>query len=700
MKKIIKMLMCISLLISLLGNAVLVSSVGGMSGGSYTPIPRPEGGSPSVVPTPEGGSSSDESDDEMPTKYEAIVDTNYITVDNETFEAEVNIKLHENTIFSPVRLLAEALSAVAEWNLDTRELTFTIGDKDVVAGYEDGTCVLIEGWTYVNLEYIFNEFLADNYTITADETKIVAQIIREILPQTITVADFGEKTYGVDTEFNLVVTKDSTSNLENFTYASSDEAVATVDADGKVTIVGAGEAEISVTEAGDEDYATTTVKKTLVVAKKTLTVQGVDLDEKTAVLDGIVEGDEVVADLSAVSISKNDDNTTVTVTGLALSGADADNYVLTDAPVTTEYDFAKIITVTATEPTNGTVTGTGDYIIGTDVTVTATPNSGYNFSGWYTLQEKVVEDAEPEAEPEYEEVELSKTAEYTFTAEEDIELIAKFTKRSGGGSLGGGVSSYTVKFDTDGGSDVTAQTVSYNKTATEPTAPTKDGFTFDGWYTNEEFTTKYDFTSKVTKSFTLYAKWIENKVEEPTDDTSAPTENPFADVDTGDWFYDAVMFVFENGIASGMTSTEYAPDVKVTRAQFVTMLCNAYGIEPRTGDNFDDAGDTWYTGYLAAVKQLGISTGIGDNKFAPEAEITREQMVTMLYNYLKSIGEVGEVASETTFADNDSISAWAKEAVAFANENGYVSGKGENMFDPHGTATRAELAQIFYNILG
>ncbi len=279
----------------------------------------------------------------------------------------------------------------------------------------------------------------------------------------------------------------------------------------------------------------------------------------------------------------------------------------------------------------------------------------------------------------------------------DIDTPGKITVKntSGGGSGGGGVSSYTVKFETDGGSTIKSQSISKNKTVTEPTAPTKDGYTFDGWYTDEELTNKYDFTTKVTKSFTLYAKWIENIIE-----TSEPDEkhSPFKDINIDDWFYNAVMFAYENNITSGISETEFAPQGKVTRGQFITMLCRAYGIPEMTGDNFGDCGDTWHTGYLAAAKQLGISNGVGDNKFAPEKEITREEMVTLIYNYLKSIGETSEIVNATSFTDDDMISEWAKSAVAFASSNGIAAGKDNNMFDPQGTATRAELAQIFFNI--
>lgn len=173
----------------------------------------------------------------------------------------------------------------------------------------------------------------------------------------------------------------------------------------------------------------------------------------------------------------------------------------------------------------------------------------------------------------------------------------------------------------------------------------------------------------------------------------------FSDVKETDWYYEAVKFAVEKGITNGVSDTEYAPNDCVTRGQFITMLCRAYGIKEMSGDNFSDCGNTWYTGYLAAAKQLGISNGVGDNKFAPKKEISREEMVTLIYNYMKFAGDVVEEANGTSFADQNEISSWAKPGVAFASSKGYVNGKGNNFFDPAGNATRAELAQIFYNIL-
>ncbi|NLG52990.1 MAG: S-layer homology domain-containing protein, partial [Clostridiales bacterium] len=129
----------------------------------------------------------------------------------------------------------------------------------------------------------------------------------------------------------------------------------------------------------------------------------------------------------------------------------------------------------------------------------------------------------------------------------------------------------------------------------------------------------------------------------------------------------------------------------------------AYGIAPDENpqDNFADAGSTWYTGYLAAAKRLQISAGVGGNMFAPEKEITRQEMLTLLYNALKAIyrlprGSSGKSLSD--FSDADDIAPWAKEAMEQLVETGIVSGSG-NRLSPKELTTRAQVAQILYRLL-
>ena len=133
------------------------------------------------------------------------------------------------------------------------------------------------------------------------------------------------------------------------------------------------------------------------------------------------------------------------------------------------------------------------------------------------------------------------------------------------------------------------------------------------------------------------------------------------------------------------------------------MLLKAYGIEPIAAptDNFADAGSTYYTGYLAAAKAEGISSGVGDNNFAPEKSITRQEMFTLLYNALKAIdqlppGDSGKTL--TDFSDANRVADWATEAMTALVKSDTVSGS-DGKLDPTGGSTRAQMAQVLYNLL-
>jgi len=133
------------------------------------------------------------------------------------------------------------------------------------------------------------------------------------------------------------------------------------------------------------------------------------------------------------------------------------------------------------------------------------------------------------------------------------------------------------------------------------------------------------------------------------------------------------------------------------------MMMRAYGIAPDANpkDNFSDAGNTYYTGYLAAAKRLGISGGVGNNMFAPGREITRQEMFTLLYNALKAIGRLprGNAGKPlSTFSDADEIASWTKDAINLLVETGTISGSGGKL-SPANTTTRAEIAQVLYNLL-
>ncbi len=177
----------------------------------------------------------------------------------------------------------------------------------------------------------------------------------------------------------------------------------------------------------------------------------------------------------------------------------------------------------------------------------------------------------------------------------------------------------------------------------------------------------------------------------------------FADVKESDWYAKAVTYLSARQITSGTDRSLFSPDATLTRGQFITLLMRAYVIAPDANPtaNFADAGNAYYTGYLAAAKRLGISSGVGDNKFAPRQAITRQEMFTLLYNTLNSIRRLPEGNSGKTlsdFTDGGSIPAYAQEAMAYLVKTGTVSASGGKL-DPAATSTRAQLAQLLYNLL-
>ena len=279
-------------------------------------------------------------------------------------------------------------------------------------------------------------------------------------------------------------------------------------------------------------------------------------------------------------------------------------------------------------------------------------------------------------------VELGHFSEYLIYTEPAVLYV---------GNGGGVVSNYTVKFETNGGSTVKAITVNKNALAAEPAAPTKDGFKFDGWYTDKNLTTAYDFKTKVTKSFTLYAKWTE--IEKEPEVVEPDTTITFTDVKENDWFFESVKKAYESGLMKGMTDTEFAPTLSVTRAMFVTVLYRLAG-EPVVNFalGFDDVkSEEWYTEAIRWAASENIVLGVTDTEFGVNNEITREQMVTILYRYKKATAD----SSMPNFKDADNISSYAVDAVNWAVANGVMKGNADNTFAPKNNATRAETAAVF-----
>ncbi|MDR0813007.1 MAG: S-layer homology domain-containing protein [Oscillospiraceae bacterium] len=258
-------------------------------------------------------------------------------------------------------------------------------------------------------------------------------------------------------------------------------------------------------------------------------------------------------------------------------------------------------------------------------------------------------------------------------------------------AIGSGTQLYTVTFDANGGSAVSSQSIAANAQAVQPTYPTKDGFKFAGWYTDAALTQAYDFTTAVTSSFTLYAKWTPG------------AQFPFTDVTTADWFYDNVFYVWKNGMISGTSATTFSPNDPMTRAMLVTVLWRQSNSPAASGGSVftDVPDDAYYAAALTWAAQNNIVHGIGDGLFSPNTPIKREELTAILYRYAKEYlaVDVTQNVGTLTFADTDEISGYALDAAKWCFGNGIISGKPGNIFDPQGSATRAEIVTMIHKFI-
>ena len=187
---------------------------------------------------------------------------------------------------------------------------------------------------------------------------------------------------------------------------------------------------------------------------------------------------------------------------------------------------------------------------------------------------------------------------------------------------------------------------------------------------------------------TVKATFVET--EEP-----APAE-PFPDVDENDWFYDEVVYVYENGLMNGVENNQFAPNTATNRAMLATILYRLAGEPAVSGDlPFTDVeSGTWYTDAVLWAAQNGIVNGLGENTFAPMNTLTREQLVTMLYRYAEAEGyDVSAAADLSGYPDADKVQTYAQEAMTWAVAEGIVEGMDGNL-NPAGNATRAQIATI------
>lgn len=177
----------------------------------------------------------------------------------------------------------------------------------------------------------------------------------------------------------------------------------------------------------------------------------------------------------------------------------------------------------------------------------------------------------------------------------------------------------------------------------------------------------------------------------PTPTPSRPVTPSFKDVASSAWYAAAVSYVTSNGIMNGISATSFSPDTNLTRAMLAQLLYNKEGKPAASGGGFSDvSSDAWFSGAVGWAASQGIVSGYGNGSFGPDDNITREQLVVMLWRYA---GKPAGTGNLNGFADSSDISPYAVEAMKWAVGAGAVNGI-NGLLVPSGTATRAQVAQI------
>ena len=238
---------------------------------------------------------------------------------------------------------------------------------------------------------------------------------------------------------------------------------------------------------------------------------------------------------------------------------------------------------------------------------------------------------------------------------------------------------YTVTYESNGGSTVPSQTVKYNETANKPADPTKSGYTFAGWYTEEKLTNKYDFATPVTGNITLYAKWTRNYTPRPYTPPTVVIPDDALGLNTTDHF--AYIIGYGNG--------KVRPQNNITRAEVATIFFRLLTDDVRdenltkTNRYSDVAATSWYNTAVSTLRSMGIITGYPDGTFGPQRDITRAATMTLVNRVLNRQPETEDdlLPNMTVWTGNANPKAWYYLAVQEATNSHYYKFKTNSKYE-------------------
>ena len=417
-----------------------------------------------------------------------------------------------------------------------------------------------------------------------------------------------------------------------------------------------------------------------------------------------------------------------------------------DAPASTEY------TITVKTDGNGTASAShAKAVVGTEITLTATPNTGYHFKEWQVMSggvtikddkflmpndnvevKAIFEKDAPPAPTEFivtfdgnggtpsvgsMTTTNQKLSSLPSASRSKHSFDGWYTEKSGGtkittdtvfsanttvyahwtytGGYNPPVTYCTLRFETGGGRDITSVRRTYNACIDlTKYVPTWRGYTFIGWYSDRSLTNKVSEVY-LTRDLTVYAGWR-------VDENPSTGENPFTDVPEKDWFFDDVLFVYDYGLMVGTGKTLFSPHETVTRGMMATILWRMEGSPiPKGKNRFTDveAGKR-YADAITWTAENGIFADYDKDRFKPDDPITREQLAAIFYRYADYKGyDLTVKGNLDKFKDADKITDYAKTAMQWAVGSDLVKGKSGALLDPQDKATRAEIATMLHRFI-
>ena len=358
-------------------------------------------------------------------------------------------------------------------------------------------------------------------------------------------------------------------------------------------------------------------------------------------------------------------------------------------------------TVKALDATTNTCTVTINYGYGSNSTIQVASGTtislpspgtrtGYTFNGWYNGSSYVGREG----------TEVTITSNIIYTASW---TPIQSDRPSGSGSSSSDSGDYLISVDRVSGGRVTVQPGRADKgdTVTITVYP-NDGYELDELVVTDSRGNEIDLDARSATRFTFTMPGGKVTVEASFVREGGQTQTPqttFADVPASAWYCDAVEYVYENGLMSGVSGGRFAPDDTLTRAMLVQTLYAMEGRPAAASAGFADvASGDWYASAVNWAAANGVVSGVSETGFGPNNALTREQLALILYRFAQYKGyDVTGTSDLAAYADGSSVSGWAAEAMGWAVDAGLISGVGGNQIAPTGTASRAQVAQILMN---